>query len=157
MEKVQGFSEIQRQWFLLRDGQCQFHYVLNGKWVRCPIKAKLQIHHVIPRGWANMHYPKDFPLNGASNGIALCEHHHIGKGSVHPDTYEAWCAYHMGNKNAYHEMMEKRYELNSKGIPYWDTQWDFMFARIIQKLNVSFLRTHPYPHSGKYGNTGRAK
>lgn len=159
MEKANGFTDAQRKWLLLRAGnQCQFLSVgSDGKWHRCPSKVNLQCHHIVPRGWASKHYPKDFPLNGPMNGIVLCDYHHIGKDSVHPDTYEAHMAYRAGDRDAFKKMMEKRYELNAKGIPYWNTQWDMSFHRIVQKENVSFLRTHPYPDRGKYGRTGRAK
>lgn len=160
MEKVKGFSDAQRRWIIQRDeSQCQFHYVgSDGKWHRCHNKAKLQVHHIVARGFASLHYPTDFPVNGAYNGICLCELHHImSPQSVHPDAFIAHNEYVAGNKNAFNEMMQKRYELNKKGIPYWNTQYDLQFVRIVEKANVSFLRTHPYPDKGKYGKTGRAK
>lgn len=159
MEKANGFTQAQRQWFLARDGnRCQFHSVgPDGKWHRCKATSGLQIHHLIPRGWASRHYPHGFPLNGPANGLCLCEFHHIGKGSVHHDAYEAKLAYAAGDKQAFQKMMDVRYDLNARGIPYWNTQWDMMFNRIIQKANVSFLRRNPYPDKGKYGRTGRVK
>lgn len=158
MEKAKGFSDAQRRWFLARDQRCQFHYVLDGHWVRCNNTEHLEIHHIVPRGYASRHYPEDFPLNGAYNGIVLCKlHHTMSPTGVHPDTFKAHNDYVNGNKNAYNEMVQKRYELNKKGIPYWNTQYDLQFVRIVEKANVSFLRTHPYPDKGKYGKTGRAK
>lgn len=159
-EKANGFTKAQRQFFLDADGyRCQFHYVGDdGKWHRCRNTTELQIHHVVPRGFASMHYPQDFPINGPCQGITLCAMHHcLSPDSVHPDTFVAHNAYREGDKDAYKKMMEKRYELNRQGIPYWNTRYDLMFVRIIQKRNVAYLRTHIYPDKGKYGRTGRTK
>ncbi len=159
VDKANGFTPSQRRWILARDNHmCQFHYVgEDGRWHRCGVTEGLQIHHVVPRGYASMHYPINFPLNGPNNGITLCSFHHIGKGSVHPDTYEASLVYRSGDKQAYVKMMEERRSLNRRGIPYWNTMWDHMFHRILQKLNVAFLRNNPYPDSPKYGRTGRVR
>lgn len=157
MEEVVGFSPKQREWFLERDGhRCQHRHFNGFKWVQCQVTSGLQVHHIIPRGWARNHLPKTFPVNGANNGITLCEFHHVGKGSVHHDTFLARQAYQEGNKNAYNEMSARRKELNEKGEPYWNTRWDWMFNRVVKKKNVSFLRKHPYPQNGKRGLNGRA-
>lgn len=97
-------------------------------------------------------------MNGAYNGITLCEFHHVGnENAIHPDTFEALLAYRAGDKKAFEKMMEKRAELCKKGIPYWNSDHDLMFVRIVQKANVSYLRKNPYPDKGKYGKTGRTK
>lgn len=159
-----GFTDAQRRWFLERDGhRCQMHYVVNGKWVRCPNTARLQIHHRIPRGWASHLYPHDYPINGAGNGIALCEFHHIARGmtelqlsmAVHQDNFYAQIAYSKGNKNAFREMIDGRRRLMLKGQPYWHTRFDVMFERIIHRENARFIRGKPYPKHRKYGVRGR--
>lgn len=157
MDTVVGFTNAQREWFILRDGGCQFHWfdLAKMRWVRCPSKTDLQVHHIVPRGWATMHLPVSFQLNGSHNGICLCKYHHVGKGSVHPDTYEALLKYQAGNKNAYKQMMEARRLLNEQGTPYWCTKWDWMFSRIARKATAKFVKTHPYPINGNRGNTGR--
>jgi hypothetical protein len=99
--------------------------------------------------------PYDFPVNGCRNGITLCRYHHVGKGSIHQDTYEALVAYQGGDEEAFEEMMANRKALNEQGIPYWNTQWDWMFNRLVQKNNLAFLRSNPYPANGNRGNTGR--
>ena len=160
LDKATGFTKAQRQWFLSADNnQCQFHYIgSDGRWHRCKNTTRLQVHHIVPRGWASMHYPKDFPLNGPNQGITLCEFCHVGNpDSVHPDTLDAQEAYRNGDKDAFKKMMDKRYELNRQGIPYWNTKYDLMFVRIVQKRNVAYLRNHPYPDKGKYGKIGRTK
>lgn len=156
MEEVVGFSPKQREWFLERDGhRCQHRHFNGLKWVQCPVTTGLQVHHIIPRGWAIMHLPPSFPINGANNGITLCAFHHVGKSSVHNDTFVAQEAYRQGDKEAYSKMRQRRKELNLQGVPYWNPQWDWMFNRIVKKLNVSFLRKNPYPQNGKRGLNGR--
>lgn len=163
MDKAVGFTDKQRAWFLERDNyQCMMHTVVQGRWTRCKNTKLLQVHHITPRGHSSMHYPKNFPVNGAYNGIVLCAAHHIALGvtgetiyCIHPDTEIARIAFKNGDKNAYKTMMEKREELNKLGLPYWNTMWDLMFKRLIQKRNVSFLRNHKYPGHKKYGSNGR--
>ena len=161
-EEVVGFSERQRSWFLLRDGgRCAFYIPFLGFWRRCRNTRDLQIHHVVARGYAKRHYPTDFPVNGANQGVSLCKSHHCGyladgdyRFVVHPDVEEARLDF-ATNKNSYKEMRDKRRILNESGIPYWETRWDFMFQRYIQKHNIQFLRDHPYPDNGTRGVTGR--
>lgn len=162
MEEVVGFSPKQREWALMRDDRrCSFQIPFLGFWRRCKNTHELQAHHITPRGYAKRHYPKDFPVNGANNIIILCRSHHCAfmadgdyKLTVHPDVEEARLAYPR-NKNSYKEMMDKRRYLNERGLPYWNTTWDSMFHRWVQKHNISFLRDHPYPDNGTRGITGR--
>lgn len=154
--KVVGFTKKQRDWIKQRDGnRCQMFTYRNGKWVQCPVTVGLQVHHIIPRGWAEKHLPEGFNLNSSVNGICLCGFHHVGKSSVHPDTYKAKLAYQAGNKDAYREMSERRKVLNEQGIPYWNTQFDWLFQRRIKKLNLKMLKTKPYPTNSRRGNNGR--
>lgn len=145
MAKVPSFSRKVRESILQRDGyRCQFHTFnpKTGKWARCKRTEHLHVHHVIPRGWASRHLTPDFienELNTRSNLLTLCEEHHIGKNwdgdCVHPDTRTANEKYRAGNKDAYHEMMVKREELNNAGKPYWNTLFDWMFGRLLKRLN----------------------
>lgn len=163
MDKATGFTDKQRQWFLDRDGhQCSMHLYINGKWTRCKNTSYLQVHHLIPRGFASLHYPKDFPVNGYDNGIVLCRGHHISFGYtgdpvyvIHPDTEGARIAYAQGDKLAYEKMMKARSSLNDRGILYHNTLWDSMFIRIVMKANALFLPQNPYPLHGKFGMCGR--
>lgn len=160
MGKVTGFTKKQRNWFLERDQwQCMFHEYSNrkGKWLRCRHVKWLQVHHIIPRGWAAMHLPPDFPINGSTNGIVLCSQHHVGNASVHPDTWEAKEKYRGGNKKAYTEMAEARAELNHTGKPYWNTVWDWMFTRLARKRTASFSKKKKYPENRNRGLTGRRR
>lgn len=155
MEEVVGFTQLQRDWFKARDqNRCQFHYFNGLRWVRCSATTGLQIHHILPRGWAKKHMPVSFQLNGSMNGITLCENHHVGKQGVHPDTFEAKKNYG-ADKQAFDKMMAHRRTLNDKGIPYWETRWDWMFQRITRKATLKFIRANPYPANGNRGNTGR--
>lgn len=158
-----GFTEAQKRWFRERDGyRCQMHWVENGRWVRCK-NTDVQIHHIIPRGWASMHYPVGFPVNGMNNGICICASCHVGKNIgitnpphvIHIDNIIAENAYRKGDKNAYKKMFEQRLRLSEKGIPYWQTQFDMMLMRIVQKENGRFSRVKPYPKHRKYGVNGR--
>lgn len=99
--------------------------------------------------------PITFPVNGSMNGITLCKYHHVGKCSVHPDTYEALLQYRKGDKQAYVKMMENRKRLNEEGTPYWNTNFDWMFNRLVRKKTLPFIRKNPYPVNGNRGNTGR--
>lgn len=158
MNEIVGFTQNQRKWFLDRDEhRCQFHSFNGIKWVRCKHTNNLQVHHIVPRGWAGMHLPHNFQLNGSMNGITLCEEHHVGKFSVHPDTFVARVKYNSGNKNAYREMMDERKAKNLKGTPYWDTRWDWMFNRVARKATLKFARVRPYPVNGNRSNTGRVQ
>jgi len=159
MEEVVGFTEKQRRWFIeMAGGQCEaYHFnILKFKWERCKNRNRLQVHHIIPRGWAKLHMPKNFNLNGAMNGIVLCELGcHCGSRGVHPDVAEAHEKYRKGHHQAFDEMMKKRAELNRKGIPYWSTRYDFLYSRIARKRTLRVIKAHPYPANGNRGNTGR--
>lgn len=156
IQEVVGFTDNQRKWFHQRDGgRCQFRWFNGLRWVQCSERVHLEVHHRIPRGWAMMHMPKNFSLNGSMNGIVLCQNHHRGQKSVHPDTFLAQKKYNGGNKKAFDEMMQERAKLNQRGQPYWVTRWDWMFERVIRKNTLKFIRAHPYPVNGNRGNTGR--
>lgn len=155
-DSVVGFTSKQREWFLSMFGhRCQFRWYDGKKWVQCTEVTRLQIHHIIPRGWAKLHMPRNFQLNGSMNGIALCENHHVGRNGVHPDTFTAKMKHRSGNRGAFDEMMEARRKLNLQGIPYWNTRWDMQFSRITRKAVLRYIRAHPYPANGNRGNTGR--
>lgn len=154
--EVVGFTQRQREWFLARDGhRCQFRYFDGKKWVRCKETRNLQVHHIMPRGFARLHMPLNFQLNGSMNGITLCVNHHVGQFGIHPDTFMAKMGYNDGNPNAFKDMMVARASLNKLGQPYWDTRWDWMFARIARKATLRYIRAHPYPANGNRDNTGR--
>ncbi len=166
LASVVGFTQNQRAWILRRDGnRCQFHRNVCGVWVRCRNTQNLQVHHIVPRGWAARHFPHKFPINGSLNGVTLCDQHHVGDVDyedetyvIHPDTAEAKRGYRNGNKNAYNDMMDNRRTLNEKGIPYWNTTWDWMLARIAKKQTARYTRKNPddkYPTNGRRGNNGR--
>lgn len=156
-QEVAGATEAQRRWVLDRDGhRCQRYHFDGIRWLRCNRRDHLQVHHVIARYWASVHLPPGFHVNGPYNLITLCEHCHIGsEDSAHPDTFEANQKYRAGNHNAYNEMNTKRRALTEKGIPYWNTVSDWSFNRILKRLNVSYLKRHPYPSNGVRGVTGR--
>lgn len=152
MGKVKSFTTAQRNYILRRDGnRCQFRYYQNGKWVRCSATRGLQVHHIIPRGWASKHLPKGFleeEVNGRSNLITLCSKHHIclkngTEDCVHPDTEIARKKYGSGNKDAYREMVKDREDLNNRGKPYWNTVFDWMFRRLTDRANREFDEDYP--------------
>lgn len=162
---VVGFTKNQRKWFLRRDGnQCMFHYKKGGRWIRCNGKRNLQAHHVIPRGWAGLNMPPDFALNSRENGIILCSQHHVNEGGhldstfvVHTDNEQARREYQAGNTDAYHEMMAKRKALNERGVPYWNTAWDWLFRRLIDKANARHDPSDKFPENRNRTSNGREK
>lgn len=158
MSEVVGFTDKQREWIKERDGnRCQMFEYVRGKWVQCPNRTHLEVHHILPRGWCTLHMPKNFNINGCYNGITLCKAHHVSEIGVHPDTAEALKKYRSGNKNAFHEMMDARRVLNERGIPYWNTTWDWLFNRRVKKNTLRMLVKRRYPTNSKRGNTGRKK
>ena len=82
-----------------------------------------------------------------------CNKTHRGKGAtfsdryiIHPDNQDALNKYRNGNDDAFSEMKERRHELNSRGIPYWQTNWDWLFYRIVKRRNQE--RDVQYPYRG---------
>lgn len=168
MEEVAGFSAAQRRWFLQRDNyRCSFFYKIqleNGEyaWVRCNEIANLQVHHIVPRGWARHNLSHDFEVNGKNNGITLCSKHHIGKymgigfmECVHTDNEMTRLKYAEGNKKAYAEMMLERHQKVLIGLPYWNTSYDWQFVLTVQKRNLSFIA--PYPTNKSRLPNGRKR
>lgn len=161
-EKPKTFTKRQREWIIRRDvSRCQFHSFVGGKWVRCPNKTGLQVHHIIPRGWAMFHMPKDFEVNTPLNLLSLCAKHHVGRfsddfriGCVHPDTEQARLEYRKGHKDSYFQMSKLREGLNKEGIPYWNTRWDMQFYRICVKATKIYVSANEDDH---YPNRGRGK
>lgn len=158
-----GFTEAQKRWFRERDGyRCQMHWVENGKWVQCK-NTVLEVHHLVPRFFASLHYPAHFGINSMNQGVCLCPLHHVGKGLqtvnaaivIHRDNIVAQLAYQKGDKDAYKKMFKQREWLAERGKIYWDSSWDMMLWRIIQKANGSFAQKHPYPKHRKFGLRGR--
>lgn len=157
MKDRPNFTKKQREYILKRDEyRCQFHTYdqTKGKWVRCSHTTHLEVHHILPRGFAYQHLPKDFienELNGRGNLITLCASHHRGYNwdgdCVHPDTRVALKHYREGDKEAFHKMTADRAKMNASGKPYWVTVWDWMFQRIVRKMNSKF--TEEYPNGKK--------
>lgn len=151
-ENVKGFLKPQRDWFLERDGhQCSFVVCRDGVWRRCQSRANLEAHHVTPRGWYKQHSSRMWDVNCPENGLIICREHHRGKGAdfsdryiIHPDNQDALSKYRDGDDGAFKKMKERRYELNSRGIPYWNTRWDWLFYRLIKKRNDEFDKPYPY-------------
>lgn len=166
MEEVVGFTQNQRNWLLARDGQrCLFYVFVKGIWQRCKNTQHLQAHHILPRGWALLHLPKDFEVNSSANGIILCRENHIGyrmNGEdaiyvIHRDTELARVNYST-DKSSFAKMKTNRKALNERGIPYWETRWDWMFNRLAKRNNLLYAGKFPndlYPMNGRRGNTGR--
>jgi hypothetical protein len=70
---------------------------------------------------------------------------------VHPDTKEAYRQYRMGNKAAFEQMKEERRLDNKEGTPYWDTKFDWMYARIAKRNTAKFRAKGepPFPKKKK--------
>ena len=74
---------------------------------------------------------------------------------VHPDTEQARLDYRKGFTQAYVHMMEEREKLNLAGLAYWNTDFDWMFKRLVEQRNLAFLRKKPYPEHGIFGLFGK--
>ena len=135
-----GYTKKQRDWFNRVYGeQCAFHEFKRGVWRRCETTTKLHIHHILPTRWAKRWVPnfnRDRPLNG----ILLCKRHH---GWLHSDMTAAYAEYGKGNKQAFEEMIAKRDKLVERGEIYWQSQWDWMFIRLVRKAVFRYYRKHP--------------
>lgn len=156
-EEVAGFTKKQREFFLDAYGhQCAFHWKQNGKWIRCKNTKRLEVHHIYPRGWCRVNMSRRFPVNGIQQGIVLCRHHHWW---VHPDMSPAMQEYRRGNKQAIKQMMERRKELNQKGKPYWNTQWDLLFLRLNKRFVGRYTQRtkRKYPQNGNRYANGRVR
>jgi len=70
---------------------------------------------------------------------------------VHPDTQEAFRQYGLGNKSAFEQMKENRRLENAEGTAYWDTQFDWMYARIARRNTAKFRAKggEPFPKKRK--------
>ena len=140
-EEVATYTQKQREWILERDGyQCMFHEKVDGKWIRCFRKTGLEVHHILPRGFASLHAPDRFEINGKENLITLCARCHK---KVHPDMLAAQSAY--GNDvHSYEEVFQERHELAVAGQPYWRTRYDWMFHLLVDKYNAQMEKPYPY-------------
>lgn len=164
MEEVAGFTKKQREWFLQRDGhRCMFRWKnASGNWVRCAETVGLQIHHIVPRGWARENLGLEFEVNSPYNGITLCKVHHVGwkmgrdfQNCVHTDNETARLAFKHGNRSAYRQMHDYRVGLCRKGNPYWNTRFDWMFNGMAKKHTDNFKV--PYPQNGNRYMNGRVR
>lgn len=150
-KKVPGFTKKQKDWCHERDGhQCSFFTLRNGIWQRCHKKSNLEVHHVLPRGWWDEHSTRTWDVNSKQNCLLLCDGHHRGYNAtfsdtyvIHPDCRTALSEYRKGNKEAFDGMIDWRKELCQRGIPYWNTQFDWLFHRILRERNASF--DTPFP------------
>jgi len=148
-KKVPGHTKKQRAWVLKRDGhQCMFHQVVGGQWNRCKRTKNLEVHHILPRGFASMHAPDRFKVNNKDNLIILCHRCHC---KIHTDILAAQGNYSK-NPNSYKEVFQTRHELSKNGQPYWNTRYDWMFRLIVEKFNEKM--TKPYPQ-GKCRTIGK--
>ncbi len=160
MEVVTTFTPKQRAWILRRDrNQCVMRRYVNGKWRRCPNKDHLQVHHIIPRHWCEVHLPPDFPVNGPENLATLCPYCHVGRGMefpyldcLHPDVPSALRRYQSGDKEAFKNLKLDRQMQIDSGMPYWNTRFDWLLMNIVRKSNLT--QQTPYP-CGIRGVTGR--
>lgn len=155
--KYPGFTKRQREYFLRRDeSKCQMPILketANGgeRFGRCGSTKKPHIHHIIPRGWASAWIHSGWQVNQATNGITLCERHHVGYGmkieealtwSIHPDMEIA--RKRAGASPAtFGEMFLQREERTKKGLPYWNTQFDFLLQRIANQRTEEFAEAFP--------------
>lgn len=137
---VVGFSLKQRRFFHdVYGNRCAFYSKQNGNWIRCKNTTYLQVHHIVPRGWARVNLNPRFPVNGISNGICLCQSCHE---KVHPDVPVARYHYRFGRKDAFMQMMNIRKTLNYEGVPYWETKWDLMFIRLNKRFVGRFTASN---------------
>lgn len=54
-------------------------------------------------------------------------------------------------------MMQERRKLNEKGMPYWNTLYDWMYSRLAKKNTGKYVKKFPYPENKNRGKNGRIK
>lgn len=57
---------------------------------------------------------------------------------------EARQKHRQGNRHSFDEMMKKRWEFNSQGLPYHNSSFDAMLLKIAEKHNVAMKKPYPY-------------
>lgn len=135
------FTRKQRKWYLRVYGnRCTFHELHNGVWQRCIRREKLEVHHIVPVRWSKLWMP-EFNRHACLNGILLCRGiHHF---RIHPDLRLAFDQYHY-NKLSFKDMVWDRDSIAAKGIPYWNTDWDWMLRYLARR----FIYRHFYHNPG---------
>ena len=143
-----AFTKRQRDWIVDRDGnKCMFHEKKGNKWIRCNSQKSLHVHHIVPQLWSEVNL-SDWCGDIPSNGVTLCKFHHAGSmNSVHPSGYVASLEY-ARDKQAYQKMQETAESSSVKGVPYWKTDWDWMFTRIARRKTHSYVLLVPWPENG---------
>lgn len=137
---VPGTTKAQRKWILQRDeNQCMMRTFDGELWVRCTGQSPLEVHHILPRGFASIHAARTFAVNGPDNLITLCRKCHK---KVHPDMVAAQFGY-AESVDSYNEVFETRNEMTDEGRPYWRTRWDWMFHFLTARANTGYEPTYP--------------
>lgn len=132
---ILAFSGKQKEWIRDRDdNQCQFPVVVKpASYVPCGRTDHLQVHHaIVPQRFGKEHGFRQEDLDVADNGITLCESHH--NGVIHNDMLVARLAY-AKDKTSFAHAFERRGEKIEQGEPYWNTEYDSLFERIIKARN----------------------
>lgn len=145
-QTAKGLTREQREWVLERDSyECQMFRFHEGRWEQCGSRRNLEVHHILPQRWMSFHLPtraKHVP----TNLITLCRDCcHSGPMGIHPDMWTARRNY-KNNNNSFKEAFEHRDELVGKGIPYWQTDWDWMLIRRARKLTARFSKKKKFPN-----------
>lgn len=142
---IPGFTQSQKGWFHDRDGsRCSMVVYKNGAWHRCPETRYLHVHHVTPRGWYDEHSRRAWDVNDETNGIVICNSHHVGKYAdfsdryvIHPDMRDFYARYGDDVSEVTFEnyVRPRRHDLARQGVPYWNTMWDWLFYRLVKYRN----------------------
>ncbi len=145
-EKLPGTTKKQREWIVRAwqrvygiDGKvCGFPVIRNERFYLHGKVAKVQVHHIVPRGWASFVLGwTEQQINSPLNLIPLCEKHHIARGvrgldylnevvpAIHPDMEIARRGY-TGKEHptSYDFAFENRAKMMERREPYWNTDWD---------------------------------
>lgn len=148
-------SKSQREWVHERDSYvCQMPvlFVPNTS-VTTSICGREgdEVHHIWPK--RAMVYQNAGNPHTQDNLILLCRMHHH---QIHPDLIEALLQRKQGNLLAIEELFEQRLHMLSIGLPYWNTSWDNLLRKIVQKRNIQFdykYPKHKFPISRIMGQT----
>lgn len=99
--------------------------------------ARLEVHHVIPQGYAKaVGIDPDFE----TNGITLCRTCHS---RVHPDRLQALSTYKR-DRNSFGKLRIDRDALIKQRQVYWETIWDRQFLATAVRNTQKFARENPH-------------
>ena len=162
-EKIIGTTRKQREWvrrawqrvygFDENTNVCGFPVIKDGKFYIHGKAEKIQIHHLVPRGWASLVLGWDEKqINSPLNLYPLCEKHHLAKGlkdldyfndvvpAIHPDMEVARRGY-TGKEHptSYDFAFQNREEMMARFEKYWNDDWTQALLKKAEEVYYRYL------------------